>query len=60
MCQQVVLGRVRDVITAIEKKEGDIAALEAKLTSLIRRNIKKDGGTITSESAEGKSQLLQE
>ncbi len=52
--------QIKELITAIEKKEGDIAALEAKLTSLIRRNIKKDGGTITSESAEGKAQLLQE
>jgi hypothetical protein len=52
--------QIKELITAIEKKEGDIASLEAKLTTLIRRNIKKDGGTITSESAQGGAQLLQE
>lgn len=52
--------QIKELITAIEKKEGDIASLEAKLTSLIRRNLKKDGGSVTSESTQSGAQLLQE
>jgi hypothetical protein len=51
--------QIQDLVVAIEKKEGDITALQSKLTALVRQQFafgKKD----VSESAPSQSQLLQE
>ena len=51
--------QIRDLVTQIEKNEGNILVAQAKLTALIRKNI----GSVAKESTttnESTAQLLQE
>lgn len=50
--------QIQDLIAAIEKQEGNIQVLQAKLSALVRKQ--RTEGTITAESAQGGAQLLQE
>lgn len=50
--------QIRDLIAQIEKQEGNIHVLQAKLAKLVRQSVAKK--ETTNESTQGGSQLLQE